>query len=184
MWSHETLSQAQTKSAFQIIICSCKTNQKSWGTQWVGRSETIPMVNFWARWNGQWFFSRYHWSQCFFFTSEPSLSIVFHISTIGFDGISNGFLPSKHCHRWFSMVTVYLVFWLWMSGMGWIKGTVNQTTACWTLFKNDRRNSGGMLRQKFNLIDFWHLTFNQWTNGQMEQWTNGPMDQWSNFPIF
>ena len=36
-----------------------------------------------------------------FFTSEPLLSMVFHISTIGFDGISNGFLPSNHCQRWF-----------------------------------------------------------------------------------
>ena len=28
-----------------------------------------------------------------------------------------------------------------------------------TSTKNDRRNSGGTLRQKFNLIDIWHLTF-------------------------
>ena len=35
-------------------------------------------------------------------------------------------------------------------------------------YKNDRRNSGGTLRQKFNHIDFRHLTFNQWTNGPMD----------------
>ena len=38
---------------------------------------------------------------------------------------------------------------------------------------NDRRNSGGTLRQKLNQIDIW-------TNGPMDQWTNGPMDQWTN----
>ena len=38
--------------------------------------------------------------------------------------------------------------------------------------KNDRRNSGGKLRQKFNHIDCRHLTFNQWTNGPMDQGTN------------
>ena len=42
--------------------------------------------------------------------------------------------------------------------------------------KNDRRNSGGTLRQKFNLIDIW-------TNGPMDRWTNGPMDPWINSPI-
>ena len=42
----------------------------------------------------QWFSSRYHCSQWFFngfFTSEPSLMMVFHISTIGINGFSNGF---------------------------------------------------------------------------------------------
>ena len=42
----------------------------------------------------QWFSSRYHCGQWFFngfFTSEPSLSMVFHISTIGINGFSNGF---------------------------------------------------------------------------------------------
>ena len=38
---------------------------------------------------------------CDVFTSEPLLTMVFHISTIGIDGFSNGFLPSNHCHRWF-----------------------------------------------------------------------------------
>ena len=42
--------------------------------------------------------------------------------------------------------------------------------------KNDRRNSGGTLQQKINLIDFWHLTFNEWTNGPMDQWSN---EHWS-----
>ena len=63
--------------------------------------------------------------------------------------------------------------------------------------KNDRRSSGGTLRQKFNFIDLWHLTFyilhmtfdighstngpiNDGTNGPMDQCTNGPMDQWTN----
>ena len=61
--------------------------------------------------------------------------------------------------------------------------------------KNDRRNSGGTLRQKFSFIDIlhlifdiWHLTFNQWTNGPMangpmDQWSNGKMDQWTNGPM-
>ena len=46
--------------------------------------------------------------------------------------------------------------------------------------KNDRRNSGGTLRQKFNLIDIWtNGPMDQWTwtNGIIDQWTNGPMDQ-------
>ena len=30
--------------------------------------------------------------------------------------------------------------------------------------ENDWRNPGGAVRQKFNHIDFRHLTFNQWTN--------------------
>ena len=46
-----------------------------------------------------------------------------------------------------------------------------------TLKKNDRRSSGGTLRQTR------YLTFNQWTNGPMDQWTNGPMDQWTNGPM-
>ena len=47
-----------------------------------------------------------------------------------------------------------------------------------SMLKNDRRNSGGTLRQKFNLIDIW-------TNGSMDQWTNGPIvvwDQWTMAP--
>ena len=55
----------------------------------------------------------------------------------------------------------------------------------WWIFeeeKTDRRNSGGMLWQKFNLTDIWDLTFKQWTNGPMDQWTNEPMDQWTNEP--
>ena len=61
--------------------------------------------------------------------------------------------------------------------------------------KNDRRNSGCTLRQKFNLIDIWHLIFDIWhfifdiwhltffiqpkdqrSYGPMDQWTNGQMD--------
>ena len=45
-------------------------------------------------------------------------------------------------------------------------------------FKNYRRSSRGTLRQKFDLIEIWHLTFNQWTNGPMDQWTNGQKWQW------
>ena len=56
------------------------------------------------------------------------------------------------------------------------------------LRKNDWRSSGGSLRQKFNLVDIWHLThdngpMDQWTDGLMDQWTNGPMDQWTNGPM-
>ena len=65
---------------------------------------------------------------------------------------------------------------------------------CVSLFdgKNDRRNSGGTLRQKFHLINIWHLIFDIWhmtfyifhsTNGPMDQWINGPMDQWTNGPM-
>ena len=43
--------------------------------------------------------------------------------------------------------------------------------------KNDRRNSGGTLRQKFNLNDIWTGPMDQWTNGIMDQWTNGLMVQ-------
>ena len=49
-----------------------------------------------------------------------------------------------------------------------------------------------MLRQKFNRIDIWHLTFDillltfgpidQQTNGSTDQWINGPMDKWTNGP--
>ena len=60
--------------------------------------------------------------QWFFFTSEPSLMMVFHISTIGINGFSNGFsirddgfsmvfyrgtigidgfLPLNHWYQWF-----------------------------------------------------------------------------------
>ena len=42
--------------------------------------------------------------------------------------------------------------------------------------QNDRRNSGGTLRQKFNLNDIQHSTFNSWTNGPTDQCTNEPMD--------
>ena len=48
--------------------------------------------------------------------------------------------------------------------------------------KNDRRSSGSTLRQNFNLIDIWHLTFDCW-HLTFNQWTNGPMDQWTNLPI-
>ena len=58
------------------------------------------------------------------------------------------------------------------------------------MMKNDRRNSGGTLRQ--NLNDIWHMTFDIWhltlnighsSNGPMDEWTNGPIDQWTNGPI-
>ena len=49
---------------------------------------------------------------------------------------------------------------------------------CVSLFdgKNDRKNSGGTLRQKFNLIDIWHLIFDIW-HMTFDIWysTNGPM---------
>ena len=40
-------------------------------------------------------------------------------------------------------------------------------------WKNDRMNSGGTLRQKFNLIDIWHYTINI---QPMDQLTNWPLD--------
>ena len=49
--------------------------------------------------------------------------------------------------------------------------------------KNDLRNSGGTLRQKFkfndiwNLIfDIWHYTFDQWTIGTLEHWNQWTFD--------
>ena len=75
---------------------------------------------------------------------------------------------------------------------------ISMSVLLWTRQKNDQRNSGGTLRQKFNLIDIWHLifdilhfTFNQWTNAPMfqcsnvpmDQWTNGSMDPWTNGPM-
>ena len=61
-------------------------------------------------------------------------------------------------------------------------------------WKNDRRNSGGTVRQKFNIngtLTFDIQLMDQWTNGPMDQringlmdqWTNGPMDQWTNEPM-
>ena len=66
------------------------------------------------------------------FTSEPLLSMVFHMSTIGINGLPmgfhmsdigiNGFLMFFNVEPLvsmvFSLVTVYLVFWLWMTEMG------------------------------------------------------------------
>ena len=51
------------------------------------------------------------------------------------------------------------------------------------LVKNDLRNSGGTLRQKFNHLTFDVQPMDQWSNGSMVKWTNVPMDQWSNGPI-
>ena len=64
-----------------------------------------------------------------------------------------------------------------------LRYTFGQIFLCANISKNDRRNSGGTLRQKFNHIDLRHFTFNQWTNGTMDHWTNGPMDQWNNGPM-
>ena len=55
-----------------------------------------------------------------FFTSDPLLPMVFHISTIGIGGFSNVFftlepLPSKVFH-WSQFI--FYIFWLWMTGMG------------------------------------------------------------------
>ena len=43
--------------------------------------------------------------------------------------------------------------------------------------KNDRRNSGGTLRQKFNLIDIWHLIFDIFYIWHMT-FDIQPMDRW------
>ena len=47
---------------------------------------------------------------------------------------------------------------------------ISMSVLLWTRQKNDRRNSGGTLRQKFNFIDIWFFTFYIWHS------TNGPMD--------
>ena len=52
------------------------------------------MVNFWARWNVNGFCQGtivVNGFSMVFFTGEPSLLMVFHISTIGINGFSNGF---------------------------------------------------------------------------------------------
>ena len=52
------------------------------------------MVNFWARWNINGFCQGTIVVNVFsmvFVTGEPSLLMVFHISTIGINGFSNGF---------------------------------------------------------------------------------------------
>ena len=65
------------------------------------------------------------------FTREPSLSMVFHMSTIGINGFPMVFTCQSlvsMVFQWFfnveplgsmvySMVTVYLVFWLWKTEM-------------------------------------------------------------------
>ena len=52
------------------------------------------MVNFWARWNVNGFSQDaivVNGFSMVFFTGEPSLLMVFHISTIGINGFSNDF---------------------------------------------------------------------------------------------
>ena len=79
----------------------------------------------------QWFSSRYHCSQWFFngfFTSEPSLMMVFHISTIGINGFSNGFPLETMVFQWFFTVEplVSMVFYRWTIGInGLSNGYIN-----------------------------------------------------------
>ena len=85
---------------------------------------------------GQWFLSKNHCVQGFFngfVTSEPLLSMVFSHLNHWYQWFSNGFSHVNHWYQLFSngffyveplvlmvfsMVTVYLVFWLWMTEMG------------------------------------------------------------------
>ena len=65
------------------------------------------MVNFWARWNVNGFRQGtivVNGFSMVFFTSEPSLSIVFHISTIGINGFSNVFSLETMVFQWFFAV--------------------------------------------------------------------------------
>ena len=49
----------------------------------------------------------------------------------------------------------------------------------WRRLKNDRRNSGGTHRQKFNLIDIWYLTFEIWTFEHLIIWTFERLNIWT-----
>ena len=51
------------------------------------------------------------------FSSEPLISMVFHMSTIGINGFPMSFNVEPLVSMIFPMVTVYLVFWLWMTEM-------------------------------------------------------------------
>ena len=65
------------------------------------------MVNFWARWNVNGFRQGtivVNGFSMVFFTSEPSLSMVFHISTIGINGFSNVFSLETMVFQWFFAV--------------------------------------------------------------------------------
>ena len=72
------------------------------------------------------------------------------------------------------MVTVYLIYWLWITELGWIIGTVNQTTPCWTLFNTEYPRKGGICQwmkslkttigingftMVFGLTNNWHQWF-------------------------
>ena len=62
------------------------------------------MVNFWAQWNVNGFRQGtivVNGFSMVFFTSEPSLMMVFHISTIGINGFSNVFSLETMVFQWF-----------------------------------------------------------------------------------
>ena len=99
-----------------------------------------------------------------FFTFQPLVlmvvSMVFYRRTIAIDG--------------FLMVTFYLIHWLWITEMGWIKGIVNKTTPCWTLFNTEYPRKGGICQWMkslkttigingftmiFGLTNHWHQWF-------------------------
>ena len=65
-------------------------------------------------------------------------------------------------------------------GIKWFAPTPHSSTSCLhdDFDKNDRKNSGGTLRQKLNFGPM-----DQWTNGPMDQWTNWMIDHWINGPM-
>ena len=67
-----------------------------------------------------------------------------------------------------------------------VVGRKESFVSCEEKTKNDRRNSGGTLRQKLNLIDLWHLIFDtlHLTYDILHlTFYIQPMDQWINGPI-
>ena len=58
---------------------------------------------------------------------------------------------------------------------------------CWIIYvlnKKDRRNSGGTLRQKFNLIRIRHLIFDIWTFERLTVWTFEHLNIWTFVILF
>ena len=78
----------------------------------------------------------------------------------------------------FTSLTIFTMFTLSITLTVFIRFTIFTITSH-IKKKNDRRNSGGTPRQKFNLIEIWHLTFDIWTFEHLNIWTFGHLDIWT-----
>ena len=78
----------------------------------------------------------------------------------------------------FTSLTIFTMFTLSITLTVFIRFTIFTITSH-IKKKNDRRNSGGTPRQKFNLIEIWHFIF-YILHRPRDPWTNGPIDQWTN----